>query len=149
MRWVQLCSSLNILWHCLSLGLKWKLTFSSPVATAEFPRFSGLFILGDPNKTQNFIIDFKQGEHFLCVPTAFCIYNFLICMLELRVICLISGVKWSKYFIYFLNCIFCCNLILYIFNFIINHFKDNLQIWLCFCYDMEALGDLKKVTYHW
>ena len=36
MRWVQLCSSLSILWHCLSLGLEWKLTFSSPVATAEF-----------------------------------------------------------------------------------------------------------------
>ena len=34
MRWVQLCSSLSILWHCLSLGLEWKLTFSSPVATA-------------------------------------------------------------------------------------------------------------------
>ena len=26
MRWVQLCS-LSILWHCLSLGLEWKLTF--------------------------------------------------------------------------------------------------------------------------
>ena len=25
-----LCSSLNILWHCLSLGLEWMLTFSSP-----------------------------------------------------------------------------------------------------------------------
>ena len=36
MRWVQLFGSLNILWHCLSLGLEWKLTFSSPVATAEF-----------------------------------------------------------------------------------------------------------------
>ena len=27
--------NLNILWHCLSLGLQWKWTFSSPVATAE------------------------------------------------------------------------------------------------------------------
>ena len=27
MRWVQLCSSLNILWHFLSLGLEWKVTF--------------------------------------------------------------------------------------------------------------------------
>ena len=36
MRWVQLCGNLNILWHCLSLGLEWKLTFSSPVATAVF-----------------------------------------------------------------------------------------------------------------
>ena len=35
-RWVQLCSSLSILWHCLSLGLKWKLTFSSPVACWAF-----------------------------------------------------------------------------------------------------------------
>ena len=38
--WVQLCSSLNILRHCLSLGLKWTLTFSSPVATAEFSKFA-------------------------------------------------------------------------------------------------------------
>ena len=29
MRWVQLCGSLSILWHCFSLGLEWKLTFSS------------------------------------------------------------------------------------------------------------------------
>ena len=35
---MQLCSSLSILWHCLSLGLEWKLTFSSPVATAEFSK---------------------------------------------------------------------------------------------------------------
>ena len=41
-RWVQLCGSLSILWHCPSLGLGWKLTFSSPVATAEFSKFAGL-----------------------------------------------------------------------------------------------------------
>ena len=41
-RWVQLCSSLNILWHCLSLGLEWKLTFSSLVATGEFSKFAGI-----------------------------------------------------------------------------------------------------------
>ena len=40
--WVQLCSNLNILWHCLSLGLEWKLIFSNPVATAEFSRFAGI-----------------------------------------------------------------------------------------------------------
>ena len=38
----KLCGSLNIFWHCLSLGLEWKLTFSSPVATAEFSKFAGL-----------------------------------------------------------------------------------------------------------
>ena len=37
-RWVQVCGSLAILWHCLSLRLEWKLTFSSPVATAEFSK---------------------------------------------------------------------------------------------------------------
>ena len=42
MRWVQLCSSVNILLHCLSLELEWKLTFSSPVATAEFSKFAGI-----------------------------------------------------------------------------------------------------------
>ena len=39
---MQLCGSLSILWHCLSLGLEWKLTFSSPVATAEFPKFADI-----------------------------------------------------------------------------------------------------------
>ena len=42
MRRVQLCGSLNILWHCLPLGLGYKLTFSSPVATAEFSKFAGI-----------------------------------------------------------------------------------------------------------
>ena len=39
---MQLCGSLSILWHCLSLGLEWKLTFSSPVATAELSKFTGI-----------------------------------------------------------------------------------------------------------
>jgi len=34
--------SLSIPQHCLSLGLEWKLTFSSPVATAEFSKFAGI-----------------------------------------------------------------------------------------------------------
>ena len=39
---MQLCSSLNILWHCVSLGLEWILNFSSPVATAAFSIFAGI-----------------------------------------------------------------------------------------------------------
>ena len=35
-------SSLSIPWHCLSLELEWKLTFSSPVTTAEFSKFTGI-----------------------------------------------------------------------------------------------------------
>ena len=36
---LQLYGSLNILWHCASLGLEWKLTFSSPVVIVEFSKF--------------------------------------------------------------------------------------------------------------
>ena len=36
---MQLCGSLSILCNCVSLGLEWKLTFSSLVATAEFFKF--------------------------------------------------------------------------------------------------------------
>ena len=39
---IQLCGSLNILWHCPFLRLEWELTFSSPVATAEFSKFAGI-----------------------------------------------------------------------------------------------------------
>ena len=42
MEWAQYLHSFSILWHCLSLGLKWKLTFSSPVSTSEFSKFSGV-----------------------------------------------------------------------------------------------------------
>ena len=38
--WVLVYGSLNILWHCPFLGVKWKLSFSSPVATAEFSKFA-------------------------------------------------------------------------------------------------------------
>ena len=36
---MQLCGSLSILWDCLSLVLEWKLTFSNPMAPAEFSKF--------------------------------------------------------------------------------------------------------------
>ena len=39
---MQLCGSLSILWHCPSLGLERKLSFSSPVTTAEFSKFAGI-----------------------------------------------------------------------------------------------------------
>ena len=39
---MQLCGSLHIIWHCLSLGLELKLTFSSPVDTTASSKFVGL-----------------------------------------------------------------------------------------------------------
>ena len=35
-------SLLSRVWHCLSLGLEWKLTFSSPVVTVEFSKFGSI-----------------------------------------------------------------------------------------------------------
>ena len=32
----------TFLWHCPSLGLEWRLTFSRPVATVEFSKFVGI-----------------------------------------------------------------------------------------------------------
>ena len=74
---MQLCNSLNILWHCLSLGLECKLTFSSPVATAEFSKFAGVLsaTLSLPTKEQassNFLAvvtvcsDFGAQENKIC-----------------------------------------------------------------------------------
>ena len=42
MKWEQLYGSMNILSHCLSLGLELKLTFSSPVANGEFWKFASI-----------------------------------------------------------------------------------------------------------
>ena len=42
----QLCFSLTILWHCLSLRFESKLIFSSPVARAEFPKCAGTLSAG-------------------------------------------------------------------------------------------------------
>ena len=35
---------ITFLWHYLSLGLEWKLTFSSPLATAEFPNLPAYWV---------------------------------------------------------------------------------------------------------
>ena len=39
---MQLCDSMSILWHCPSLGLELKLTFSSPVANADSSKFDDI-----------------------------------------------------------------------------------------------------------
>ena len=58
-RWVQLCGSLSILWHCCSLGLEWKLTFSSPIATAEFSKFAGIL---NASLSQHHLLGFEIAQ---------------------------------------------------------------------------------------
>ena len=67
--WDELCGSLSILWHCLSLGLEWKLTLSSPVATAEFSKCAGIL---SGALSQHHLLGFERAQlafhhlHFLC-----------------------------------------------------------------------------------
>ena len=61
-RWVQMCGSLSILWHRLSLGLECKLTFSSPVATAEFSKFAGIL---NAALSQHHLLGFEIA-HSIC-----------------------------------------------------------------------------------
>ena len=59
MKWVQLYGNLNILWHCLSLGMEWKLTFSSPVATAEFSKFASILSAA---REQHHLLGFETAQ---------------------------------------------------------------------------------------
>ena len=54
--------SLRILWHCLSLGLEWKLTFSSPVATAVVTFYSLVIWSGSMSVSQQIKQNFAKME---------------------------------------------------------------------------------------
>ena len=76
MKWVQLYDSLNILWHCLPLRLEWKLTFSSPVATAEFPKFAGIWSLSSCSLKASVCV-------CVCVCVFICVLKGVICSVSL------------------------------------------------------------------
>ena len=50
---------LSILWHCPSLGLEWKLTFSSPVVTVVFSKFAGILSAA---LSQHHLLEFKIAQ---------------------------------------------------------------------------------------
>ena len=52
-----ICGSLNILCHSSSLGLELKLTFSSPVAIAEFSKFADVSAL-----SQHHLLGFEVAQ---------------------------------------------------------------------------------------
>ena len=66
---MQLYVSLSILWHYLSLGLELRLTFSSPVATAQFSKFVDIL---SATLSQYHLLEFEIGQlefhhlHYLC-----------------------------------------------------------------------------------
>ena len=58
------CGSLSILWHCLSLGLEWKLTFASLVATPEFFKCAGILSVA---LSKHHLLGFEIAQlEFLC-----------------------------------------------------------------------------------
>ena len=62
---VQLCGSLNSLWHCPSLKLEWKLTFSSLVDTAklrhENQNYSEILYQSEWWSSKNLQINAREG----------------------------------------------------------------------------------------
>ena len=56
---MQLCGSLSILWHCLSLRLERKLTLFSPVATAEFSKFADILSAA---LSQHHLLEFEIAQ---------------------------------------------------------------------------------------
>ena len=81
MKWVQLCSSLNILWHCLSLKLEWKLTF--PVLFSlhiECSNFNSIITLHNSVYYENQEIDSGMTQlsrwHILFRYIVFCTCSF-------------------------------------------------------------------------
>ena len=57
------------LWHCLSLGLEWKLTFSSLMTTAEFSKFAAIQSVA---LSRHYLLGFEiarlEFHHILAVP---------------------------------------------------------------------------------
>ena len=96
MRWVQLCGSLSILWHCLSLGLEWKLTFSSPVATAEFSKFVAILRLRLPICKMSPYF----ASHWVAEGTHLIALHWFVhgCSENLKLTSLISPQKLEKYY---------------------------------------------------
>ena len=68
---MQLCSSLNILWPCLSFwGLEWKFTISSPVANAEFSKLAGILLSAALEQHHHLGFEIAQlAFHQLCFKT--------------------------------------------------------------------------------
>ena len=62
------CEAVWTFWHCLSLGLEWKLTFSSLVATAEFSKFAGILSAA---LSQYHLLEFKIVQLNSITSTSF------------------------------------------------------------------------------
>ena len=87
---MQSCASLSILWHCLSLGLEWKLTFSSPLATAEYSKFADILSAA---LSQHHLLGFERAQmEFHHPPLA--LFVAMLPMAHLTSHSRMSGSRW-------------------------------------------------------
>ena len=135
---MQLCGSLSILWHCLSLGLEWKLTFSSPVATAEFSKFAGILSAA---LSQHHLLGFEKTQltHSRC-PIKSCWMNWKYLFI-LQIKCISSWT--SATCIVFFNCYYCNILICKKLSICLFALK------LCILYAMWTLDHLLRKEIWW
>ena len=85
---------MNILWHSPSLGLEWKLTFSSTVATAELSKFEG--ILSAALTASSFRI-WNSSAGILSPPLAFFAVMLLECLSWLHTPRYLALGEWSHH----------------------------------------------------
>ena len=79
---MQLCGSLSILLHCLSLGLEWKLTFSSPVARSKQMRHFFFFFYEVWDKFGKDLPNLMQKKKKK-VPHLFVVFRMNSCSLKM------------------------------------------------------------------
>ena len=155
---MQLCGRLNILWHCLSLGLEWKLTFSSPVASAEFSKFTGILSAAvSQHHLLGFEITLLEFHHLHQLFLQWCFLR----LTWLRIPgCLALG-EWSHHHgylghwdLFLYSSVYSCHLFLISFasvksipllSFIVPIFASSLGI----SNFLEDISSLSSISLHW
>ena len=104
------CSSLSIILHCLSLELEWKLTFCSPVVTAEFSKV--VVILSASFPASSFRIWNSSTEipslpllFIVMLPNAHLTSHSRMCGSRWVITTLWLSGSWRSFFVYFF-CVF-------------------------------------------
>ena len=78
-----------VVWHCLSLGLEWKLTFSSSVATAEFSKFACIL---SSALSQHHVLGFQIAQMEFHPPLA--LFIMMLPKAHLTLPSRVSGCRW-------------------------------------------------------
>ena len=120
---MQLCGSLNILWHCLSLGWEWKRIFSSPVVTVEFSKFAGILSAA---LSQHHLLGFEIAQLGIPSPSLALQWCFLRPAWLQTPVCL-AVCEWTNHHSYLGNEDLFCIVLL-------------CHIWPLLCWGMSPLG---------